>query len=111
MSSLSRLNAYRVMWLFVYFDLPTTTKKERKEYTKFKARLDKGGFSMLQYSVYIRHCASEENADVHYVITEFGTAQLFGKSIKERSRTLIEIAHPDFRDELTKYANEIIFHI
>ena len=49
--------------------------------------------------------------DVHYVITEYGTAQLFGKSIKERSRALIEIAHPDFRDELTKYANEIIFHI
>lgn len=65
MSSLSRLNAYRVMWLFVYFDLPTTTKKERKEYTKFKDRLDKGGFSMLQYSVYIRHCSSRENAEMH----------------------------------------------
>ena len=65
MSSLSRLNAYRVMWIFVYFDLPTTTKKERKEYTKFKARLDNGGFTMLQYSVYIRHCMSRENAEMH----------------------------------------------
>ena len=48
--------------------------------------------------------------DVHYVVTEHGIAQLFGKSIKERSRSLIEISHPDFRDELAKYANEI-FHI
>jgi len=48
--------------------------------------------------------------DVHYVITEYGIAQLFGKSIKERARALIEISHPDFKDELNKYASEI-FHI
>ena len=48
--------------------------------------------------------------DVHYVVTEYGTAQLFGKSIKERARALIEISHPEFKDELTKYATEI-FHI
>ena len=44
--------------------------------------------------------------DVHYVITEFGVAYLFGKSLKERARELIKIAHPKFRDELTKYAKE-----
>ncbi len=48
--------------------------------------------------------------DVHFVVTEYGIAHLFGKSIKERSRSLIKIAHPDFRDELIKYANEI-YHI
>ncbi|MCL6494244.1 MAG: 4-hydroxybutyrate CoA-transferase [Ignavibacterium sp.] len=48
--------------------------------------------------------------DVHYVITEFGVAELFGKSIQERAKALINIAHPNFRDELTKYAKEI-FHI
>ena len=62
---LSRINAYRVMWLFVFFDLPTTTKKERKDYSDFRKRLQKNGFSMMQYSVYIRHCPSRENADVH----------------------------------------------
>jgi len=44
--------------------------------------------------------------DVHYVVTEYGVAQLFGKSLKERARELIKIAHPKFRDELTKYAKE-----
>ena len=44
--------------------------------------------------------------DVHYVITEYGMAQLFGKSLKERAVELIKIAHPKFRDELSKYARE-----
>ena len=44
--------------------------------------------------------------DVQYVITEYGVALLFGKSIKERSRELIKISHPKFRDELTKYAKD-----
>lgn len=44
--------------------------------------------------------------DVHYVITEYGVAYLFGKSLKERAQELIRIAHPKFRDELTSYAKE-----
>lgn len=42
--------------------------------------------------------------DVHYVVTEFGVANLFGKSIQERALSLIKIAHPKFRDELTQFA-------
>ena len=38
--------------------------------------------------------------DVHYVITEYGVASLYGKSLRERARELIGVAHPDFRDEL-----------
>ena len=60
------LSGYRAMWIFAMFDLPTDTKKARKDYTDFRKNLLKDGFSMLQYSVYVRHCASEENADVHY---------------------------------------------
>jgi 4-hydroxybutyrate CoA-transferase len=45
-------------------------------------------------------------ADVHYVVTEFGTAALFGKSLRERAQALIAIAHPDFRDELRAAARE-----
>ncbi len=44
--------------------------------------------------------------DVHYIVTEHGVAHLFGKSLKDRARELIKIAHPTFRDELTKYAKE-----
>ena len=39
-------------------------------------------------------------ADVHWVITEYGTAYLFGRSLAERAVALIDIAHPDFRREL-----------
>lgn len=60
-----RLNAYRVMWIFIFFDLPVTTKKERKSATLFRKFLEKDGFSMMQFSVYIRFCGSKESADVH----------------------------------------------
>jgi acetyl-CoA hydrolase len=39
-------------------------------------------------------------ADVHFVVTEYGVADLYGKSLRERALALIECAHPDFRDEL-----------
>lgn len=42
--------------------------------------------------------------DVHFVVTEFGVADLYGKTIRERARALIAIAHPDFRAELERYA-------
>ncbi len=45
-------------------------------------------------------------ADVHYVVTEFGTVNLFGKNLRERVEALIGIAHPDFRDELERAAKE-----
>lgn len=61
----TRLNAYHIMWLFVFFDLPVTTKKERKAAFGFRKNLLKDGFNMMQFSVYIRHCASKESAEVH----------------------------------------------
>ena len=60
------ISGYRAVWIFAMFDLPTDTKKARKDYTVFRKALLKDGFTMIQYSVYVRHCASEENADVHY---------------------------------------------
>lgn len=53
------------MWLFVFFDLPTTTKKERREAAQFRKALEKDGFTMMQFSVYVRHCPSKENMQVH----------------------------------------------
>jgi acyl-CoA hydrolase len=44
-------------------------------------------------------------ADVHYIITEYGVAYLHGKSLRQRAEALIGIAHPNFRDELTKAAD------
>lgn len=53
------------MWLVAMFDLPVDTKAARKAYAQFRKTLLKDGFTKMQFSVYIRHCASEENADVH----------------------------------------------
>jgi 4-hydroxybutyrate CoA-transferase len=46
-------------------------------------------------------------ADVHYVVTEFGVASLFGKTVRQRVNELIHIAHPNFRDELRAYARKV----
>lgn len=59
------LNKYRIMWLFVFFDLPTETKKDRRNAQQFRKNLLKDGFTMMQFSVYMRHCASSESADAH----------------------------------------------
>nr|HNI26658.1 acetyl-CoA hydrolase/transferase C-terminal domain-containing protein [Leptospiraceae bacterium] len=40
--------------------------------------------------------------DVHYIVTEYGIANLFGKNLRQRAEALISIAHPDFRAELRK---------
>ncbi len=45
-------------------------------------------------------------ADVHYVVTEFGVADLHGKTIRERVKQLVSIAHPKFQDDLLAYAKE-----
>ena len=60
-----RLSEYRIMWVFVFFDLPTSTPKERKAATSFRQELLKDGFTMFQYSIYMRHCASMEQAQTH----------------------------------------------
>lgn len=53
------------MWVIVMFDLPTDTPQDRKQYAEFRKYLLKDGFMMMQFSVYMRHCASDENAQVH----------------------------------------------
>jgi CRISPR-associated protein Cas2 len=64
---MNRLSEYRIMWVLVFFDLPTETKKDRKIYADFRKKLQNDGFEMLQFSVYLRHCASRENAQAHIV--------------------------------------------
>ena len=45
-------------------------------------------------------------SDVMYVVTEYGIVNLKGKSVADRARALIAIAHPDFRDDLAREARE-----
>lgn len=59
------LSGYRFMWVVAMFDLPVDSKAARRRYAQFRKALIKDGFAMMQFSVYIRHCASRENAEVH----------------------------------------------
>ena len=62
---MERFSEYRVMWVLVLFDLPTDTKRDRKAASEFRKKLQRDGFTMFQFSIYLRHCASQENAAVH----------------------------------------------
>jgi CRISPR-associated protein Cas2 len=92
------------MWVLVFFDLPTETKAERKIYSNFRKDILKDGFVMFQFSIYMRHCPSRENAEVHVkrvkkilpekghigimCITDkqFGEMEIyFGKKLKEKN--------------------------
>ena len=61
----------KTMWIIAMFDLPTSTPEARRNYARFRKELICDGFSMMQYSVYVRHCASIENAKVH--VTRIGS--------------------------------------
>ena len=56
------MNSYesRFMRLFIFFDLPTNTKKERSQATKFRNILLKNGFTMMQFSIYVRICKGQD---------------------------------------------------
>lgn len=60
-----KLDEYRIMWILVLFDLPTDTKADIRNYTRFRKSIMKDGFDMFQFSIYLRHCMSRENSDVH----------------------------------------------
>lgn len=74
---MTELSEFRIMWVMVFFDLPTETKKDRKNAAEFRKQLLKDGFSMFQFSIYVRHCASQQNAEVHIkrikaILPEYG---------------------------------------
>ncbi|HMN39042.1 MAG TPA: CRISPR-associated endonuclease Cas2 [Hyphomicrobium sp.] len=55
----------RIMWLFVFFDLPVGTKPERGEANRFRNFLKNDGYMMIQFSVYARVCRGEEAVEKH----------------------------------------------
>lgn len=61
----TRFSEYKIMWVMVFFDLPTETPAQKKAYSQFRKALLSDGFTMYQLSIYARHCPSKDNADVH----------------------------------------------
>jgi 4-hydroxybutyrate CoA-transferase len=70
--------------------MPSTAKGD--SVTKIVAQLDKGA------------CVTTSRNDVQYIVTEYGIADLRGKTLRERAKSLINIAHPDFRKSLEQEA-------
>lgn len=109
---MSRISEYRVMWVLVLFDLPTETKRNRKDAAQFRKNLVKDGFTMFQFSIYIRHCASYENAQVHvkrvkYILPEYGhvgiiciTDKQFGNIELFYGKQMYEVTAPGQQLEL-----------
>lgn len=59
------LSGYRLMWIFVMFDLPVGSKKQMRDATKFREFLLDEGFEMSQFSVYARFCNGKDSFDTH----------------------------------------------
>lgn len=109
---MSRISEYRVMWVLVLFDLPTETKRNRKDAAQFRKNLIKDGFTMFQFSIYIRHCASYENAQVHVrrvksILPEYGhvgiiciTDKQFGNIELFYGKQMYEVSAPGQQLEL-----------
>lgn len=94
--SADRFNAYRIMWILVLFDLPTETKAERKAAQLFRKKLIADGFTMFQFSIYMRHCPSRENSKVHLkrvknMLPKYGKVCVF--EITDKQFGMMEIFH------------------
>ncbi|MDI1296038.1 MAG: CRISPR-associated endonuclease Cas2 [bacterium] len=63
--SASQLSGYRLMWIFVMFDLPVTTKEQARAATKFREFLLDEGFEKSQFSVYARFCNGKEQFETY----------------------------------------------
>ena len=82
------LSHYRVMWVFAFFDLPVTTKRERQSATKFRQHLLDLGFEMVQFSVYSRVCPNTEKVktlkrQVFYELPKNGKIDLLAVTDKQ----------------------------
>ena len=82
------LNHYRIMWLFTFFDLPVSTKKEQKAATKFRQHLLDLGFNMVQFSVYSKVCPGKEKVEslikqISYKLPQNGKVDLLTVTDKQ----------------------------
>lgn len=90
----SKLSGYRIMWVWVLFDLPVGTSAERKRATRFRNDLLDLGFEMVQFSVYIRHAWSKEKAEsfarqIGECVPEAGHVQVLFFTDKQYGQTRV----------------------
>lgn len=102
----------RYMWLFVMFDLPVRTKRERKIALGFRKFLIGDGYFMLQYSVYIRACRGLDGAEKHLTrlkssVPKKGSVRALGVTDKQYDRMRL-LAGTQFNFEKSA-AEQLVF--
>lgn len=88
----------------VDFVRAASMSKGGKSIIAFASTAAKGKVSRIVFKLDEGATVTTSRNDVDYIVTEYGIAHLKGKSLRERAKALIEIAHPDFREKLTKQA-------
>ena len=101
------------MWLFVFFDLQTKTKPERRAATRFRNFLLKDGYMMIQFSVYARICNGKDRIDKHMqrlqtVLPEKGAIRAMQITDKQYERTKILVGKKQNNEE-TKTEQLVLF--
>lgn len=80
--------------------------KEGKTFLALPATAKKGTLSRIVPTLKPGAGITTTRNDVHFVVTEYGVADLWGRSIRERVKAIVNIAAPEFREELLRYARE-----
>ena len=80
----------------------TSMAKDGKSIIAMPSTASKGKISRIVSIIDEGAAVTTSRNDVHYIVTEYGVADLKGKTLKERGKALINIAHPDFRNDLIK---------
>lgn len=101
----------RYMWLFVFFDLPVTSKEERHTATRFRNFLLKDGYMMIQFSVYARVCNGQERVDkhlsrLHSIIPSKGSVRAIQITDKQYERMKILVGKQKIRE--TKKTEQLL---
>jgi 4-hydroxybutyrate CoA-transferase len=73
-----------------------------KSILAFSSTAKGGTMSRISHRLTTGACVTTSRNEVHYIVTEYGIAELRGKTVRQRAEALIKIAHPDFRDTLRK---------
>jgi len=106
------ISGYKTMWLFAMFDLPVDSAPARRAYTRFRKALLNEGFTMLQFSVYARPCATEEIGHAHRkrirdILPDEGEVRLV--SITDTQFSKMEIFLGKTRGEPEKEMEQLMF--
>lgn len=80
--------------------------KGGKPFIAFPATAKKGTISRIVPHIPIGTGVTTSRADVHWIVTEYGAVNLYGKTVRERVKALINVAAPQYREELEKFAKE-----